>query len=1049
MSQPPDNPGEQPQPRITPQEGATTDSSPPVTTTATTTLLEPTTATAATTSPSTLPSNREATTASATTNDHSSSKDIRANSNEEPEGGTESDEYAYQFEAEFNSHSQSVKEGNTEKAIQSFIMLQTNSGQNDIFQKYLVELADHIDPGRDSDMSKFFASLPALIQSTIVENATAYLEESDSLQAFQVLFDYIQAYPRHAYKYLIRAIDLLTHYAQSMETIQKQHSEKCIKVLVTELLQRLWKQRILLTRRDRPPTVKSTDSKHYIVISYNKFEQYMMTGQRYYIQQHNWGELVKFTCAMLDCCGYTGLGRLDFLSHTNRFQYMKEQRGNVRLDLDDQAKDGPDSSEQPEDLHVLVAFMCEFMAASAQFVQFGYEYYRAVCAAEDPHQEKSCLIPICAIRPSFPNNSTDNNTRPSSSSSSSSASNRDKQEATLTTNVSTSASSHEQLQQQQGSSSSSSRKRSAPENEDTTNGDNNSNSTSMNLTRLVEPPQRHTKKLKLDNIPDRGEGLNAYCMRGVDDALQILSKAADCMRHLVDLWQWGSMTSPKTNWNTVFGGWEEELCRVIDAYNLPFDVCNAVLLVRSDLALSSPSVPGNLAKALKLSQSICDRIEVQRRQEKGEGSKAPEFDIPFMFAFRVLYNIGVIYLLVGSIQQSTLEIAIILSVFPIPAALNEKDFIADEIDCRTVATVFNGHEFGMMRVTQEGLVVRCIKHLIVSLDSESEQRGGMASIDSAMRWDEKAGNIIVLMQYGWPYWSARTNFWHKIIQRMQERRIFKNRDFLEYVYVPEILQTIQSLHESDTVTLDIIPPEFALRSSYRHMSIPGGSQAGSVPSSPQLGAVSSPHAHPSISTSGMTTQTSAAAATATAAPADSHHHRQSSVGADSESVRSLPSFSSLPLGAASSRNPIPPPPPPIYQPSFTNTILPSMSMSPTWYSASAQKNAHANWMSPSFYYSRPATSVMLPKREPPRGFPGSSASTATRRRQGSESSSSIHENDIMTTEQMQRSFVPKDIVTRCLEYRVRRYSPKMTPQRMRHVLQKFLKNMVLRGSEEV
>ena len=41
---------------------------------------------------------------------------------------------------------------------------------------------------------------------------------------------------------------------------------------------------------------------------------------------------------------------------------------------------------------------------------------------------------------------------------------------------------------------------------------------------------------------------------------------------------------------------------------------------------------------------------MQRRQEKGDGVKAPEFDIPFMFAFRVLYNIGVIYLLVGSIQ---------------------------------------------------------------------------------------------------------------------------------------------------------------------------------------------------------------------------------------------------------------------------------------------------------------------------------------------------------------------------------------------------------------
>lgn len=73
--------------------------------------------------------------------------------------------------------------------------------------------------------------------------------------------------------------------------------------LVTDLLQRLWKQRILLTGRDRAPSVKSTDSKHYIVIPYNLFEHYMLIGQRYYIQKHDWAELVKFTCAMLDCCG--------------------------------------------------------------------------------------------------------------------------------------------------------------------------------------------------------------------------------------------------------------------------------------------------------------------------------------------------------------------------------------------------------------------------------------------------------------------------------------------------------------------------------------------------------------------------------------------------------------------------------------------------------------------------------------------------------------------------------------------------------------------------
>lgn len=52
--------------------------------------------------------------------------------------------------------------------------------------------------------------------------------------------------------------------------------------------------------------VKSTESKHHIVIPYSSFEQYLAIGQRYYIGQRDWNELVKFTCAMLDCCGYVG-----------------------------------------------------------------------------------------------------------------------------------------------------------------------------------------------------------------------------------------------------------------------------------------------------------------------------------------------------------------------------------------------------------------------------------------------------------------------------------------------------------------------------------------------------------------------------------------------------------------------------------------------------------------------------------------------------------------------------------------------------------------------
>jgi hypothetical protein len=128
-----------------------------------------------------------------------------------------------------------------------------------------------------------------------------------------------------------------------------------------------------------------------------------------------------------------------------------------------------------------------------------------------------------------------------------------------------------------------------------------------------------------------------------------------------------------------------------------------------------------------------------------------------------------------------------LSVFPVPNDLDDTDFLADEVDCKTVATVFQEHEFGLMRVTQEGLVVRCIKHLIVSLDNDSSHKSSMATIDSALRWDEKAGQMIVLMQYGWSYWSTRTNFWPKIVSSMRRRKNFRNRVFLEFVYGKNIV----------------------------------------------------------------------------------------------------------------------------------------------------------------------------------------------------------------------------------------------------------------------
>ncbi|KAL9539152.1 hypothetical protein MBANPS3_010431 [Mucor bainieri] len=860
----------------------------------------------------------------------------------------------FSFEAEFEKHKRAIRINDMEEALQTFILLQANDAENKIFKAYIIEFSDHIDPARNTDISLFFASLPALIQSTIIETIAASLEKKDDIRAYQALFDYIHNYSRHAYKYLIKAIKLLVLGAQALSQAE---SKKYIRILVTELFPRLCKQRIVLTDSDIHPAVKSTDRKQYISIPHNLFEQYLLLGQQYYIERREWLHLATFTDMMLDCCGYSKLPSAPPTHHrssSNRFQHLYQKRHYLHVDTHHQT---------PQLLHISVVFMLEFKAITADFIRLSNEYYRAVCMLDDSSREKSCLIPICTMKStggSKDHGYQDVNT----------AIQPEYYQATSPATVDSDSEQDDQEQQALNA--------------------NNKRSRSLSSSSVE-------KRRKLMAYPDRGgEGLDSYCMGGVDHALQILSQAADCMRHAVELWDWAAKVAlpEDKSLDQLYDSWEQEFLRVIDLYQLPFDLTNAVLLVRSDLALSSPSTSGNLAKALKLSQSICDKIEVQRQRYKNESETPAELEVPFMFAFRVLYNISVIYLLVGSLPQSTLEIAIILSVFPIPGDLDDSDFLADEADCRTITAIFQEHDFGLMRVTQQGLVVRCIKHLIVSLDNSNNRppqtnNNSMASIDAALRWDEKAGQIIVLMQFGWNYWSTRTNFWHKIVSRMREKKMFRNRVFLEYVYDTEILQTFQHLHNAKHVAMDIIPPEFAMRSAYRYF----GQQPTQQQSSPHLNLVS---------------------------------HIQFEE--QNPRLIKLPSLSSITAAAA-----VPLPPPSLYQPSYSNTILPSMTMSPTWYSASTQKNSHVNWMSPSFYYSRPATSVMLPKKsskedpQPQERLPAPIITTGT--------STTVV------------SSPTSDIVARCLDYRVRKYSPKMTPPRMKQVLQRFLKNILAKANE--
>lgn len=209
---------------------------------------------------------------------------------------------------------------------------------------------------------------------------------------------------------------------------------------------------------------------------------------------------------------YNGLEQLDSVSHVIRFQYLKEHRNSVRID--DENENG-DIQVLPsiEDLSIISTLMCEYMATTSQFVQFGYDYYKYVCGTDDVSssaEEKSCLIPVCSFQP---NHST----------------------------------SHK-----------SGTKRTHDNNPEKNTLDF---SDDTHLLRRDDKPKRinssSSSSVMDDDENNRGKGLDSYCVKGVDNALQILSKAGDCLRHCVDLWNWANGQLSQKTLTDHLGGWEK------------------------------------------------------------------------------------------------------------------------------------------------------------------------------------------------------------------------------------------------------------------------------------------------------------------------------------------------------------------------------------------------------------------------------------------------------------------------------------------------------------
>ncbi|CAG8525992.1 19999_t:CDS:10 [Gigaspora rosea] len=221
---------------------------------------------------------------------------------------------------------------------------------------------------------------------------------------------------------------------------------------------------------------------------------------------------------------------------------------------------------------------------------------------------------------------------------------------------------------------------------------------------------------------------------------------------------------------------EKELERLIKEWNLPFDVSNAILLTRGDIALSS----GKVIEAREFYYEICSRSSgawnKHRKEEKhrksllypsSQSTHDDELDptstdessikeqIPLLLLFRVCYSISILHLAIDLWCQAPVELYMILVTIPF-TPITQEHFEKDDwlMDRKMKEAALCGVEckresFKWIETTQEDLMVRSIKELMRCF--EIELNAGI----KCYPLDQTLGNIIVLSQHGWPYWRDR------------------------------------------------------------------------------------------------------------------------------------------------------------------------------------------------------------------------------------------------------------------------------------------------------
>ncbi|CAH1761157.1 13205_t:CDS:10, partial [Entrophospora sp. SA101] len=624
--------------------------------------------------------------------------------------------YPNTFDLKFLAHKISVRKSEMTQAMEQLNELRVLYPNNQILRDYLVQITHSVRNQLIDDNFSFFLKIPAKTQ-----------------------------------------IEILVHAAELAIQCENEHSPLPVinpfrQILVEEILSVILHQKIIIHKNTLPSELQypnqssstpnlysiSQQSSSSLQITYDNLKTWLERAQSYYIASKKWRKLFEVSLGVMNSCGYIRFESSPQITIIDLFEEQLKLPEKLFKLLNEKQYSVYNNKGFIEGVRTTFPFAISIGIAC--FVYCCHQFYELVAGSKaittnDGTGKRDCLIPIYPI------------TMIQSSSTSSSLCVHNPPINEMSTNIMNV-------------------KNLLINDDDYNNKTDRSKSLSKNCQTKNDEISMKSDKLKDTTDRDR-ESLSSLN----DEAMLLLKRSLDCWKLLKQLITNGDVSKSKTV--------DHEIDLFTRSWCLPLDVVNALMLTRADIAL----LLGNLDTAYRIYHDMCgqfsgawDAHRNRKLNKKGLTTittiidttfvkDSPELSIvnaddeikiqtPLMLPFRVLYTIAILYLLVGSYHEAKMELQIILATIPF-----------------TPVT----HEHFEKDMSEDGLVVRAIKELMDCYKKELNSSSRSLNDDY-----NTLGNMIVLMQHGWPYWRDRL-FRPVVLQKIKELNGLKYPDLLGFV----------------------------------------------------------------------------------------------------------------------------------------------------------------------------------------------------------------------------------------------------------------------------